>query len=57
VYECIEEQIQGKKKKDWMRRDPIKNAKKTIVKGHAIQPIHGTYIGDNVVIEKQSSAQ
>ena len=37
-----------------MRRDPIKNAKKTIVKGHAI---HGTYIGDNVVIEKQSSAQ
>lgn len=43
-----------KKKKDWIRRDPIKNAKKTIVKGHAI---HGTYIGDNVVIEKQSSAQ
>ena len=42
------------KKKDWMRRDPIKIAKKTIVKGHAI---HGTYIGDNVVIEKQSSAQ
>lgn len=46
--------VKKKKKKAWIRRDPIKNAKKTIVKGHAI---HGTYIGDNVVIEKQSSAQ
>ena len=29
--------MQGKKKKkkDWISKDPIKNAKKTIVKGHA----------------------